>query len=157
MPACLTLSIIRYHLKKGVVPSLTPLCCSYLKSILWVTLDNGQPSYVHVCIYNIHIKCINKYMLATIVEDDMKDPFSIATTPRMLLLEKGDNIITEDINTNCDIQVDFLSRKKSLQNSYYHVKIWTFTTEWSTCGMILLTTHTTFTITPKFWLKQFPP
>ena len=43
---CLALSIIRYGSKvkwsipgKGVVPFLTPLCCSYWKGSLWVTLD----------------------------------------------------------------------------------------------------------------------
>ena len=56
MPPCLTLSIIRYESRvkwsnpgKGVAPSPTPLCSSYGKGSLRVTLDYGrQLTYTRV-------------------------------------------------------------------------------------------------------------
>ena len=52
MPACYTLSIIRYGSRvkwsnpgKGVVPSPTPLWSSYRKGSLRVTLDYGRQIY----------------------------------------------------------------------------------------------------------------
>ena len=45
---------------KSVVPSPTPWCNSYWKGSLWVTLDHGRPTYIHMCVCvnekNQHIK-----------------------------------------------------------------------------------------------------
>ena len=58
MPPCLTLSIIRYRLRakwsnpgKEVVPSPTPLCSSYRKGILRVTLDYSRQLYFYSHVY----------------------------------------------------------------------------------------------------------
>ena len=53
MLSCLTLGIIRYvsrvkwsHTGKGVAPSPTPLCSSYRKGSLLVTLDYSRQLYL---------------------------------------------------------------------------------------------------------------
>ena len=55
IPACLTLSNIRYVLRvkwsnpgKGVAPSATPWCSSYWKGSLLVALDYGRQLYLHI-------------------------------------------------------------------------------------------------------------
>ena len=64
MPPCLILSIIRYVSKikwsnrgKGVAPSPTLWCSSYLKGILLVTLDYG-PQLYFIYSYITYILCI---------------------------------------------------------------------------------------------------
>ena len=63
MPSCLTLNIKMYGLSvkwinpgKGVAPSPTPLCSSYGKWSLRVTLDYGRQNYFYYI--NHLIACI---------------------------------------------------------------------------------------------------
>ena len=58
MPLCLTHSIIRYGTRvkwvnpeNGVAPSPTPLCSSFRKGNLRVTVDNGCHLYILLYIY----------------------------------------------------------------------------------------------------------
>ena len=68
IPPCLTLSKIRYVSRvkwsnsgKGVAPSPTPQCSSYLKGSLLVALDYGRQLYftyiyIYIYIYISHVK-----------------------------------------------------------------------------------------------------
>ena len=71
MPPCLTLSIIRYisgvkwsNLGKGVAPSPTPLCSSYRKGSLRVTIDYGRQLYLlNLYIYKLYLAINNVHRL----------------------------------------------------------------------------------------------
>ena len=67
IPPCLIFNIIRYvsrvkwtNLRRGVAPSPTSRRSSYWKGSLWVTLDDGRPTYlyIYIILFTIKYMCV---------------------------------------------------------------------------------------------------